>query len=164
MNLFKELLVEAKQVGVIYHLMTLDKMEYAIKTNSLSSRNFPGISTTRSKHLKGYVGSDGKILFRLKLDGNKLSNKFKIKPMMYTSNTGVSMKEFEELIKTRKINDLSKYVIAVEVDEKSIKEFKKLFPKTKDEWDIKRLELLDSVLKDLHKLGNVVKLQNGELS
>jgi hypothetical protein len=93
---FSQFINEKKQVGVIYHLMSIEKMEYVIKNNKLSSRNFfNGISTTRDKSMRSYVGSDGMVLFKFKLDGDKLSEKYKISPYRFRSRTGVWFDEFE---------------------------------------------------------------------
>lgn len=111
MKYFKEYLNEAKQIGIIYHLLTLEKLLFVLKNNKLESWNFyAGISTTRNKNLNNYVGSGVALFFKLELDGDKLTEKFKISPFSYTSSTGVSFQEYEEIIKTTKIDNIWKYV------------------------------------------------------
>lgn len=86
-NLLKEI-TEAKQVGDVYHFTSLDGA-YGILTDGfiLANDEEGQVSTTRNKNLDpadfwdyGY----GNTLIRLKLDGDKISNKYKIQPYNYS--------------------------------------------------------------------------------
>ena len=146
-------LFEAKQVGSLYHHVDLEKMEFILHTNSLAARNYNKISATRSKHLQDYLGVGAMPIFKIELDGDKLSNKFKIAPHKFKSKTNVSMEEFEEVIDTHKIQNLSTFVKAIHVSKTKLEQFRKLFGD--DEWDRRELEKLDAVMSNLHILGNV---------
>lgn len=108
MKTFKQFILESKQVGILYHLLTLHGFEHVLKTKNLESKNYYKISTTRNKNLKSYLGSGGATLFKLELDGNKLSNKYKISPFQYSLD-GIPFNEFEEIISTDKIKEIWKY-------------------------------------------------------
>ena len=47
---------------------------------------------------------------KLELDGDKLSEKYKIEPFAYTSVTNTTFSESEEVIKTSRIDNIFKYV------------------------------------------------------
>ena len=80
-----------KQVGTLYHYTSADGLKGILKSNSIkaSKEYYLGndlhfISFTRNKnfHKKG-SSFDVKIDYRIALDGDKLSNKYKIKPFAY---------------------------------------------------------------------------------
>lgn len=149
---------ESKQVGDLYHLVTLEKMKFILDNDLIKSRNFVSISLTRNKHMNDYLGSDGLVLFKLVLDGNKLSNNYKISPFSYISKTSIRFNEFEEIIKSNEIKNISKYIKQIIVIDKNLKDFRKLFPINEKEWDlfdIKQMNELNYVLKNLDKLGIV---------
>jgi len=84
-------LKEGKQVGTLYHYTSAEGLKNILKTGQLktSEENYLGhelyyISFTRNKnfHKKGSkfgVSTD----YRITLDGDKLSNKYKIRPFAY---------------------------------------------------------------------------------
>ncbi len=85
-------LIEGKQVGIIYHFTNKKGLDGILKSNSIkcSEETYKGndlyfVSFTRNKnfHKKG-MSFDVKIEYRISIDGNKLSNKYKIKPFAYT--------------------------------------------------------------------------------
>ena len=84
-------LSEAKQVGVIYHYTDKKGLAGILKSNSIKSNDehYLGnvinyISFTRNKnfHKKG-MSFGVKLEYRIAIDGNKLSNRYKIKPFAY---------------------------------------------------------------------------------
>ena len=84
-------LSEAKQVGVIYHYTDKKGLDGILKSNSIKSNDehYLGnvinyISFTRNKnfHKKG-MSFGVKLEYRIAIDGNKLSNRYKIKPFAY---------------------------------------------------------------------------------
>ena len=113
-TVFDRLKIEsAKQVGTLYHLTNLDGIEYILDKNILSSKNFGGnVSFTRNKMMNSYIGARPDTLFKLMIDGNKLSNNYSINPTQFHSQTNVSLKEFEEVVKGP-IKDISKYITGI---------------------------------------------------
>ena len=54
------------------------------------------------------------------LDGDKLSNKYKIEPYQYRSISGTVGDEMETRIKTEKISNVSKYIFRIEILQQQI--------------------------------------------
>jgi hypothetical protein len=108
-------LYESNQRGNLYHVFDIEKCIYIINRNKLSSYHFSNISTTRNKLLNGYIGSGPTSIFKLELNGDEISNNYKIKPFQYQSYVGterkpVKLHEFEEVILTNEIVNINKYV------------------------------------------------------
>jgi len=87
----KDILNEAKQVGILYHYTSkaglksiLDSNELNITTESYRDHTLYFISFTRNKnfHRKGN-NWNVKTDYRITLDGDKLSNKYKIQTFAY---------------------------------------------------------------------------------
>lgn len=79
---------EAKQVGDLYHFTTAGAAIKILEDGYLLTSNDPetglhAISFTRDKNLTKGPTYIGRIDVRLKLDGNRMSNKFKIKPYQF---------------------------------------------------------------------------------
>ncbi len=86
-----DILDEAKQVGILYHYTSEDGLKNILESNQLKSSEeyYMGnelyfISFTRNKnfHKKGMKWQI-KTDYRITLDGDKLSNRYKIKPFAY---------------------------------------------------------------------------------
>ena len=144
----KDILKEAKQVGIIYHYTTFEAGLKILKSNQLKSSNAAdstndkpvfAISFTRDKrfHNDHNIGFEESSFgqspqLRFTIDGDKLSNKFKIGPYSQQGVFDKSEKGFEA--EERVISDktftipLSNYLISVDV----LVEYKK--PRD-DEWD-----------------------------
>lgn len=105
----------AKQVGDLYHLTNLDGMEYILRDNKLKRGQYDGISFTRNKMLNFYVGSPVRLYFKLMIDGDKLSNNFKLEPFLYYArDRSISFRdESEEIVKKSEIPNISKYIKGV---------------------------------------------------
>lgn len=76
--------LESKQVGIIYHFTRCANIDSILKDFRLMSHN-GYISTSRNFGLADGVGDISKsygYIVRLNLDGNKLSHKYKIKPIL----------------------------------------------------------------------------------
>jgi hypothetical protein len=121
---------ESKSVGVLYHIIDFEKLKYIIENNHLKSfkaGNSGGISTTRNKMMQGYLGDNSTSFFKLELDGEKLSHKYKIRPMAYVSATNVRFQEYEELIVTnhKPLSDVDKYINKLIISKDRIKNFVK---------------------------------------
>ena len=114
MKVLKRLnILSSKQVGTLYHLTNIDGLKHILDKNILESQNYAYIiSFTRSKMLNSYVGDKSGTIFKLIIDGDKLSNTYKIQPYQYWSNTGVKLEEFEEAVKGP-IKNISKYITGI---------------------------------------------------
>ena len=86
-----DLLKEAKQVGLLYHYTSEKGLKSILKSNKLnaSTELYQGhelyfVSFTRNKnfHKKG-SNFNVKTDYRITIDGDKLSNKYKIQPFAY---------------------------------------------------------------------------------
>jgi hypothetical protein len=106
-----DFLLEYKNLGSLYHIVDFEKLFYILKNNVISSKNFSNISLTRNKMLSGYLGDSPASIFKLEIDGDKLSNNYKIIPYVYKSNTDIYFNdEREEQVKTYMIKNASKYI------------------------------------------------------
>jgi len=123
-------IVEGKQRGTLYHFTNLKNLNYILKSDSLRvSTEFErlGISTTRNKNFGDVANSQGlgladghSVNVRISLDGDKLSNKYKIVPtrdIEFFQDPEEDTDESEELIKTQSLPNLHKYVKSITVYE-----------------------------------------------
>ena len=114
-----------EKINKLWHLITLPKLDFILKTNSLKSWKFTNISTTRDILLNSYIGGD-KSLFKLELDKSKIEKDFKTKPFVYESNNGLQFtEEQEELILTDLIPNINKYVTRFIIIQLAIEDHKK---------------------------------------
>ena len=111
-NLLKEI-TEGKQVGTLYHYTSIENLSYILKDEYIIPNSENQVSTTRNKDIDTtpFLGYNKKIknTVRLKLNGDKISNKYKIQPYLYDEDTAnpkdrlpayISKYEFEEQILT----------------------------------------------------------------
>jgi hypothetical protein len=123
-DLKEDELNEAKQVGILYHYTTLDSLEDIITSNKLLS-NVPDVDV--DDELDPNINKGGMVAFTranpksaqftiaqdadavLVVDGDKLSNSYRIEP---THQYGGNEDEMEERI-YKDINNLNKYLIKV---------------------------------------------------
>jgi hypothetical protein len=120
-----DILNEAKQVGTLYHFTTFSSLLNILKTNTLKASNKfekdkpPTVSLTRDKLGDiGGVGGSGTKTVRISIDGDKLSNKYKITPYNYYSNYPdykESEDEMEEIIQGD-IKNIIDYIIEVRIN------------------------------------------------
>jgi hypothetical protein len=117
-------LFERKNVGELYHVLDYSKLLFVLDNNMIKSYKAGGgrISTSRSKMFNSYLGSSPQAIFKLVLDGDKLSSKFKIKPFRYFSKNGRGFEEFEEQIATSVIKDVFKYIKSVVLIRKNVED------------------------------------------
>jgi hypothetical protein len=121
-DILQESLAEAKQVGLLYHFTTYEKALYIIKDGyalrTASNRLYGGnpnpdfISFTRNKNLKSPTIS-GEVRFTI--DGDGLSNKYKIQPF---ADTGTDTDESEERVDAVPIRgelNFSKYLKSIDI-------------------------------------------------
>jgi hypothetical protein len=132
-NLLKEI-TEGKQVGTLYHFTTL-KGALGILTSKRIRTNEDGVvSATRDKNLNSAEfdteGEADKNIVRIDLDGNKISNRYKIKPYSF-GHIGKENLEFEEQIITKNDGLSIEYITNIKIiinnkDEYSYKYFDSL--------------------------------------
>ena len=122
---------EAKQVGTIYHVCNLDSLKHILKTNTIESSGkwynhlYHGdefVSFTRDQYM---IPNDGlsyltsqNILFQIVVDGNKLSENYKIGPYNDMPFQGYDFpvdREKEEAVKGP-IKNASKYIREIRFD------------------------------------------------
>ena len=132
----KDILFEAKQVGIIYHYTTFESGLKVLKSNQLKSDHTAestnakpvfGISFTRDKRFNiasravDFTNSSfGKTpQLRFTIDGNKLSNKFKVQPYSQGGRFDKGKKDFEaeERVTSDKLFTLplSNYLISIDL-------------------------------------------------
>ena len=122
-------LFEAKQVGVLYHFTRLGSLEKILQENILyMSRQWKNISFTRNKNLisnSNYL-KENKAFARIVVDGDKLSNDYKIRPFVFPQrskwetasyNLERPGSEAEEMVEAD-IKDIKKYIIRVDLPHK----------------------------------------------
>ena len=97
MNIVDKILLESKQVGILYHYTSLSNLISIINDNCLKSSHSEtfmpnSISFTRNKNYTDFNSKFTGIsnnLCRLVIDGNKLSNNYKIIPKnVYSTKIG----------------------------------------------------------------------------
>jgi hypothetical protein len=87
-NLLKEILTEAKQRGNLYHFTPFRSLENILLSKVLKPNNEEQISTSvrPNMSIRGFNKMLGQHIVRLTLDGDKISNKYKIRPFSYRGN------------------------------------------------------------------------------
>jgi hypothetical protein len=131
-------LFESKQVGILYHFTNLISLYSILKTNSLetyrtvddndnlkNSYNIKGslyyISFTRNKnfHKIPQLNMEHPITCRLTIDGDKLSNKYKIYPVDFFNDYDEEYNtEDEECITTQSsqgLVNIKNYILKIEI-------------------------------------------------
>jgi len=111
---------ENKQVGVLYHHTTIDNLLKILESDILKvSYNHGTISFTRDKNAIKTIASEYPV--RLEIDGDKLSNNYKIEPFQYdysgTSLNGRKVRDEMEEQVFKDIKQLHKYIIVVNLYE-----------------------------------------------
>lgn len=89
MKTFKEYISEAKQVGTLYHFTSVDRLHQMIHQDepfNLESLNRETISTTRNPQLPVHNAQFRPCNVRIALDGDKISEHHKIKPIAGVSD------------------------------------------------------------------------------
>ncbi len=126
----KENINESKQVGTLYHICTLDALvKFIIPNNELRASGkyynklldtYEAISFTRDSLfvVPTETVRNAGILFQFEIDGNKLSEKYKVKP--YNGNgENPKYREREEVV-IGPITDFKSYVRKVRFDVKDL--------------------------------------------
>lgn len=110
-----KLILEDKNIQDLFHYTSIDNLIDILLEDKLKSK-YGVISFSRRSDLVSFKDWSVYNECVIVLDGNKLSNRYKIKPTMQTG----SRFEAEEIIKTKSIDNLSAYIIKIIIDEKFI--------------------------------------------
>ena len=128
LNFFKKWsLLERKNIGTIYHFTSLVNAYHIITSNCMvsyreveESHNLYTFSFTRDKNLSNRIDQgqiDTILTTRLSIDGNKLSDKYKIRPYDYwkgTSINKINTESEEVLVKNNSyLRDINDYIIDI---------------------------------------------------
>jgi len=126
-----DLLNEGKQVGTLYHFTTLRGATGILTSGKIKINEDGVISATRDKNLNtaefDTEGDSDENIVRIDLDGNKISNNYKIQPYSF-GHIGKENLEFEEQIVTGKEGLPIKYITNIKImvnneDEYSYKKY-----------------------------------------
>jgi hypothetical protein len=131
----QDLIKESKQVGFLYHFTDTDGILGILNTNVLKTYHDNDLRTdfvsfTRNKNYLNEPGSQGKSfkLVRLTIDGDKLSNYYKISPKHNLNRSNLkrphgtgnyNKDEFEEVC-FKPIKNIKDYIISIDIDKKSL--------------------------------------------
>ena len=77
-------------INTLYHITSLNGMKNIYDTNTLKGKEYPLISFTTNKNMESYLGQKAGTMFKLVLDGNKLSNDYELENFEYISNTNIN--------------------------------------------------------------------------
>lgn len=114
-----EMLNEYKQVGMLYHYTSLEFLLSILNDNEMKSfnrvKNKFVISFTRDKNWY-YRYKTGPV--RITINGNKLSNNYKIQPyhdLSYFNSKSATTEndEMEEMVYTKEIINITDYIIEI---------------------------------------------------
>jgi len=117
----EECISESKQVGIVYHYTWLERLINILNTDELIGRN-KRISVTRNKHFHKQYRLTVPSQCCFVLDGNKLSERYKIEPYNYYSDFHTNAEPYvhkkyhdeqEEVILTDKIKNLHNYILKI---------------------------------------------------
>ena len=117
-QMLREGLDEGKQAGVLYHFTTYDGLRKILLSNGiLTSTSIPYVSFTRNKSMKSDTVARE---VRITVDGNGLSNKYKLTPYAdvaagYSRMTSDESEERVSLKQYPKGIDISRYIINIEL-------------------------------------------------
>jgi hypothetical protein len=131
-----EFLLESKHYQNLYHIVDYDKLKYILDNNKIVSKSFSNISLTRNKMMNGYLGDSPLSIFKLEIDANKLSHKYKIEPFSYKSHNGSYFNEYEERVLTQKIPNAFIYINKIILIKKNIERLKKSYRDDTDDTDV----------------------------
>lgn len=98
-NLLKEILSEAKQVGILYHFTPINYCIQILKTQYIQPNDESQVSTTRYANSDvGFIShGDTDIMCRIMLDGDKISTKYKIRGFVHSADVDLPYGDDENL-------------------------------------------------------------------
>jgi hypothetical protein len=117
---FKDYLIEAKQVGILYHYTPIITAYQLVTNNKLGYGSQVSFTRDKNFHIHHRAAIDTEQL-RFVLDGDKLSENYKIKPFDYfykdrekVGHQG-TYDESEERITNGPVKELDRYLIKVQI-------------------------------------------------
>lgn len=83
-----DLLIEAKQVGILYHYTPLSNLKNILATRHLFPNDEGQISTSVRANMgtRGFDLMKGGSIARIMLDGDKISNRYRVRPFSFGGN------------------------------------------------------------------------------
>lgn len=97
-------IIEGKYIGILYRFQDVRSMKSLLDTDILELSSSGYISLTRNKN-----HPSSKIRVGLVLDGDKLSNNYKIKPYCNSGEIPIHKEQEERLYKS--VKNISKYIL-----------------------------------------------------
>jgi len=159
---------ERKNYQLLYHIIDMNKLLFILENNKLESFNFSFISTTRNKMMNGYLGDSPVSIFKLELDGEKLSDNYMIKPFAETYFEGPEriqkrFSEYEEQINTNTITNINKYINKLIIIKSRVENLKNTgwFNSNGGHFRSKRITIPDYFKKYLTNLPYPLYVQDG---
>ena len=70
--------------------------------------------------MTGYLGDNSSSVFKLEIDGDKLSSKYRIRPYRYKTRNAGYLDEYEEQVQTNKIINIFDYTNRIIIDKKRV--------------------------------------------
>lgn len=118
----ENVIIEAKQRGKLYHFTNVDSLTNILIDNSLKAYLSTSISFTRNKNfnrnLNRVIGADS-LDVRISVNGDKLSEKYKIEPFNYYQKASKTDRldkvEAEEKINKTELPNFDQYVISYDI-------------------------------------------------
>lgn len=105
----------------VYHLTNIQNLENILNTNKLGKYSWSSVSLTKNKNLTTYIGAPPRAIFRLVLDCNTLSKDYKLKDYLFHDiNDNHDFSYEEELVTEKQIENISKYLIRIDIIPDSI--------------------------------------------
>jgi len=136
---------EAKQVGTLYHYTSISNLKRILNSDVLRIDSKNSISFTRNQNFDYVIRGIGSSLeCRLEIDGDKLSNNYKIKPYNEQGFTINDPKKFEqEEIVKENISPIIPYIIKITL----YKDVNNFAQTIKDKWNLN----VDIIEKEINK-------------
>ena len=119
-------LTEGKQVGILYHYTSFDKIFNILQQNRLGMQKGGYVSFTRNKYFEKHPRYEVSVECRFVIDGDKLSNRYKIEPHNYYNSTKYSnygsWDEQEERI-IGSVENFRNYIIKIQLYKEDVYEY-----------------------------------------
>lgn len=103
----------AKQVGTLYHYTSFANLLKILESDKLFGHSQDGISFTRSKNLHRAPTVGIYLETRLNVDGDKLSNKYRLVPFLFHGSKSYRSYEAEERVKSSQITRFRQYIQSI---------------------------------------------------
>jgi hypothetical protein len=145
-----DIINEGKQVGILYHFTDINSAIKILRFNILASMGYNRISFTRNKGFlkdnpfaSGWSGGDEVMIV---VDGDKLSNRYKIRPFaglnFQNDNSNLPSDEMEEVIESPRIENIIDYIIKIVINMKVLKQKHEDFsiPNSVIKWNVDELK------------------------